>query len=773
MPRRRKPAQRSNDPNLPRRAVFYARVSTEEQASKEHFSIPAQLQEMQSHAEQRNWQVVATFVDEGISGTTDKRPGFQAALDLIHRKEANLLVVHDLSRLARSIYITLDTIHKLDDAGASLVAVSQPDFDFSTPMGRMMLHMLAMLNQYYVDMLRVHIAKAKRERAREGFYNASVVPYGYRHVGGPRTPPEIVPEEAEIVRLAFQEYATGRFSDQDIADRLNTAGYVRHPTRKYPNGAPFTNDNVSTMLKNPFYKGKIYYSGTGEVFDGRHQAIVDESLWEKCQEVRARRRGASRAIQQQYRAYLLSLLGHCDVCGISLRAQTIANTETSYYRELSRNRGRLDCPHQQIGTRVEPVDRQVDAIIRAIHLPEDWLQQAQEQLGDAEELVRIQRQREELLARRRRLRRLFLEGDFGDDIRAYQQARDEIERQLQALPSEEQLLALRQSAETIRDLPAIWQDADTRDRSELLRLMLRRVDVDVAQSRVTALYPQIAFIPIFREVPILREREFGVFVPLWPPELAAWQDDPGQRLFKTPPLSPVTALPEHRTAPPFLLENFLAPSGKTRIDRGISKALNLYRKSGGEPRTLVQIEHPSLPPLPMDARKWPALQTSLVPAAALEPDTADVLVGQFHLWHTGWSHLQGDLTQTLGDLYAALRPGGMLYLQDLLPLDMAAHWLYGAFPALWELVRQQRSGIHTLYGKLLDTAFTIRKIQRQVRYQPVRADAALEIARLRPALLAHLDDAAFQRGLDDLAAQGDALLPSEVAVVEVWAQKEG
>jgi hypothetical protein len=174
----------------------------------------------------------------------------------------------------------------------------------------------------------------------------------------------------------------------------------------------------------------------------------------------------------------------------------------------------------------------------------------------------------------------------------------------------------------------------------------------------------------------------------------------------------------------------------------------------------------------MDARKWPALQTSLVPAAALEPDTADVLVGQFHLWHTGWSHLQGDLTQTLGDLYAVLRPGGVLYLQDLLPLDMAAHWLYAAFPALWELVRQQRSGIHTLYGKLLDTAFTIRKIQRQVRYQPVRADVALEIARLRPALLAHLDDTAFQRGLDDLAAQGDALLPSEVAVVEVWAQKE-
>ena len=57
--------------------------------------------------------------------------------------------------------------------------------------------------------------------------------------------------------------------------------------------------------------------------------------------------------------------------------------------------------------------------------------------------------------------------------------------------------------------------------------------------------------------------------------------------------------------------------------------------------------------------------------------------------------------------------------------------------------------------------------------QPVRADVALEIARLRPTLLAHLDDAAFQRGLDDLAAQGDALLPSEVAVVEVWAQKEG
>jgi hypothetical protein len=64
-------------------------------------------------------------------------------------------------------------------------------------------------------------------------------------------------------------------------------------------------------------------------------------------------------------------------------------------------------------------------------------------------------------------------------------------------------------------------------------------------------------------------------------------------------------------------------------------------------------------------------------------------------------------------------------------------------------------------------------MQRQLRHQPVRADVALEIARQRPAPLAWLDDETFQRGLAFLADQGDTLLPSEVAVVEVWAQKEG
>lgn len=89
------------------RVGLYARVSTEEQAGGDRFSIPAQLNEMREFAQANHWVVIGEFVDEGISGRKKDRPQLQALLDIAKRKGCDIILVHELSRLSRSVYHTL------------------------------------------------------------------------------------------------------------------------------------------------------------------------------------------------------------------------------------------------------------------------------------------------------------------------------------------------------------------------------------------------------------------------------------------------------------------------------------------------------------------------------------------------------------------------------------------------------------------------------------------------------------------------------------------
>ena len=314
-------------PSPARRVVFYARVSTEEQASDNHYSINAQVNEMHEFAVHHGWEEVGVFIDEGVSGTKRDRPQLSALLEMARNKGFDVLLVHELSRLSRSVYHTLDIFDFIGQYSIGFASVKDPNFDFTDPSKRLFLTILAAINEYYVNLLRLHTSKSKRERARQGLYNASVTPYGYRHVGTPKDPPAVDEDEAKVIRLAYEQYATGHYSHLEIAELLNTDGYRTRPTTHHTKGRRFSKDTVAEMLKNPFYMGKVVYhkhnQAQSEIFDGLHQPIIAPELWERCQAIRSGRRSSSRAVQKPYRVYLLSNLAACDVCGRKLPSQIL------------------------------------------------------------------------------------------------------------------------------------------------------------------------------------------------------------------------------------------------------------------------------------------------------------------------------------------------------------------------------------------------------------------------------------------------------------------
>lgn len=748
------------------RAATYARVSTDMQA-EEGKSISAQQAEMREFAEARNWEIVANFVDPGFTGTNLDRPALDALRAAAEEGAFDVLLVHELSRLSRRIFDTFRLFEELGQHDVGFASVKEPNFDFSSPTGRLFLTILAALNQYYVDLLKMHTAKSKRDRARRGLYNASVLPLGYKHSGDADTPPVVIEEEAEIVRELFEQYSTGQFSYSGVAEWLTDAGY------KTRSGRNFSKDTVADILRNPFYKGIVRYrpdsrdQDEGEYYPGKHEPIVSTKLWDRCRRIRRQRRGAPRTYQPKYRVYLLNGIVSCDACGRDLRAQGAKSR--SYYRDVSRQRGFYDCPDAGRGQRVEIVDHQIGEIFRRLHLPPDWQRQLEDLIDeDYDDRQTLESRRSRLIAERKRLKRMRIKGEFDDeDQDIYVEEKARIERELAELPTPADLDTIEYAAATIKELAEVWDDAEKEERRDLLRIALRDIKVDMSQGRVTTIEPYPIFVPLFRQIPLLREVDFGIFVPLWSTELA-------EEMEWLTVLEPMTLEELPKSAPDWPLVLTLPKSiTGIRITPAVSDWLKAQRQAGKPLDHIIDLARPGVPRLKIDPRKWGEVTAKRVG----NPDELGEASAAF-LWTPFGlqrSEVRPALVERIRDV---MMPGGTWAFVDVVPPSMPGHWLYRFFPAAWDNERQHTWGASMIYNSLAEVGFDV-ELDRLTYHQPISLEAAREIARNRERCpqLANLPDAIYETGLDMLEERAeregaDTLIGSEFCLAVVTATAE-
>jgi len=763
------------------RVVKYARVSTDDQAAEDRFSIDAQISEMDEFIERQGWTSVGEFIDRGVSGTKRYRPQLDAMIAMAPRPGFDILVVHELSRLSRSVFDTLELFQIFGQHGIGFASVKDPDFNFSDPTKRFFLVILSAINEYYINLLKLHTSKAKRQRAKEGLYNSSITPFGYSYTGNnPRVPPEIEPSESKAVLMAYENYATGRYSHQEIADLLSDAGYKPRPYMKKGEGrvqaaTRFSKDSVADMLRNPFYTGKVPYrvkhGKYEELYPGSHEPIITQELWNACQKILLERKAAARSLQNEYKVYLLANLARCDICGRKLRSQC-THSGVQYYREMSGTRGYTDCPHASNGVRADIVEDQIAAIIKSIHLPEDWKEEILERLKDVDEINLVDQQRQRLEAEKRRLKEMRLRGDFDDDLEMYQGELSRIRRELDNLPTRDQLESLKASADLVTSLGETWDQAERVDQRDLLRLIFREVQIDVMSGRVVSVVPQAVMLPIFRQVEFLHEIEFGTFVLNWRP-----QTDLAQ--IKWPQLPAVTKLPEKPAALPFLITNPDTPKTGIRMAPSVSQALAMYRRTETDPEIVIQIETEKHPELPFDLRKWPIAVGEVMTwlEFSRRPDeSVDVLISQFPFWDLSAAHKFKEAETLIEQVSQKLTPGGVWYFIDVLPLDMPSSWIFRYFPSIWQWTISNTYDMHSLFTRLQTYGFEPEG-KRKVFYQPVSLGSALEIAHCKDGLPAIYQQEKLDEGIQllkrDLAGRDPAYpIGSEVAMTEIWAQKK-
>ncbi len=221
-------------PATAKRAAFYLRVSTGRQAEQD-LSIPDQRRQAQAYCETRGYQAVGEYVEPGASATDDRRPEFQKMMDAAAARPPTFdtIIVHSFSRFFRDQFQLEFYVRRLAKNGVRLVSITQELGD--DPMSVMMRQIMALFDEYQSKENAKHTLRAMRENARQGFWNGSRPPFGYRVVAaeqrGARTKKklEIDPIQEEHVRLMFR---LARIGDGDrgplgtrlIADYLNTRG---------------------------------------------------------------------------------------------------------------------------------------------------------------------------------------------------------------------------------------------------------------------------------------------------------------------------------------------------------------------------------------------------------------------------------------------------------------------------------------------------------------------------------------------------------------------
>lgn len=207
--------------NYRRRVAAYARVSTS--SDEQLMSIEAQKDYYPKYiASHPNWEYIGLYADEGLSGTSSKRrEEFNRMITDAINGKFDLVITKSVSRFARNTVDTLSAVRKLKNAGVEVFFEKEQIFSFDSK-GEFILTLLSSIAQEESRSISENVVWGKRKRFADGKYSLPYARFlGYRK--GPNGKPEIIEEEASIVRKIYRLYLEGR-TTSNIAAILESEG---------------------------------------------------------------------------------------------------------------------------------------------------------------------------------------------------------------------------------------------------------------------------------------------------------------------------------------------------------------------------------------------------------------------------------------------------------------------------------------------------------------------------------------------------------------------
>ena len=323
--------------------ALYCRLSQEDDRAGESLSIENQKAMLLQYAREHHFPNPTFFVDDGVSGVTYDRPGFQAMLAEIEAGRVAVAITKDLSRLGRNSALTgLYTNFTFPQNGVRFIAIND-NYDTIDPnrVDNDFAGIKNWFNEFYARDTSRKIRAVQKAKGERGVPLTTNVPYGY--VKDPENPRRWVvdPVAADVVKRIFSMCMEGRgpmqIANQLKADKVLTpSAYralqgIKTPNKKPEDPCDWHSSTVVAILERREYTGctvnfKTYTNSIWDkkqrdnplekqaIFPNTHEAIIEEAVFEKVQQVRQQRHRKTRT----GRSSIFSGLVYCADCGEKL-----------------------------------------------------------------------------------------------------------------------------------------------------------------------------------------------------------------------------------------------------------------------------------------------------------------------------------------------------------------------------------------------------------------------------------------------------------------------
>ena len=329
------PQEQEKKRNL--RVAAYCRVSTdsEEQLTSYQNQLSYYTEKIMKEP---NWTMAGVFADEGITGTSaNKRKEFLRMIRQCRQGKIDMILAKSVSRFARNTVDTLNFTRELRSLGIPVIFEEQ-NINSIHPESEFLITLHGAFAQAESESTSSRVRWGKRQSMKEGRVAMQYQKLlGYER--GPDGKPQIVPEQAEIVRFIYQRYLAGD-PLRSIKEQLEAQGCLTAAGK-----SKWVISNIKSILTNEKYCGdallqktfvkdcisKKVIPNTGQLdkvlIQDHHEAIVSHELFDAVQLELARRkareggtrRSAPTGLRKYSGKYALSNLLFCGECGTAYR----------------------------------------------------------------------------------------------------------------------------------------------------------------------------------------------------------------------------------------------------------------------------------------------------------------------------------------------------------------------------------------------------------------------------------------------------------------------
>jgi site-specific DNA recombinase len=285
--------------------VLYARKSSESE-ERQVKSLDAQETEMLQIAKRESLAIVEIIRESHSAKTTGQRPEFNRMIKGVQSRKYTAILTWAPDRISRNAG-DLGVVIDLMDAGKLECVKTYSQTFYNDPYSKFMFMMLGSQAKLENDQKSLNVKRGNREKLKRGDW-INGAPFGYLNNIATKT---IIldPKRAPYVYKMYEMYSTGLYSFKQISDCLYEQGL------RTTSGKKVFKSTIQRIINRTFYYG-VMETG-GKYYQGNHEAIVSQQLFEKCQELAGNRTRP----RSKTKGFTLSGFIKCAKCGCAITAE--------------------------------------------------------------------------------------------------------------------------------------------------------------------------------------------------------------------------------------------------------------------------------------------------------------------------------------------------------------------------------------------------------------------------------------------------------------------